>query len=111
MSSIVAISSESSLSDVKAAYYDNCTYDVDQNLQEAQTFVAACRQLLVRIPKQVGHGNRAEEVQIDPEVIERQMQACMRWIYTQNVLNRTPTQRILRRNDGFWPMYPGPYYD
>ena len=108
--STVGISSASTLAQVKAAYYDNCTYDVDNSLSEAHTFVAACRQLLVRLPKQTATGNRAEEVSIEPEMIERQLQACIRWIYTQNVQNRTPTQRILRRNDGYWPQFPGPYY-
>jgi ubiquitin len=108
--SVVSINSESTLAQVKAAYYDNCTYDVDGSLQEAQTFVAACRQLLIRIPKQVGHGNRAEEVEIDPTVIERAMNACLRWIYGQSTAAAGPITRVFSRGEPFLPTYPGPYY-
>jgi len=106
----VSISSTSTLAEVKAAYYDNASYDIDGSVQEAQTFLAACRQLLIRIPKQVGHGNRAEEVQIDPAVIERQIADCQRWLYANSNHAAGPITRVFTRGEPFLPTYPGPYY-
>jgi hypothetical protein len=108
--STVGISSASTLKEVKAAYYDNASYDVDGSIAEAQTFLVACRQLLIRIPKQVGHGNRAEEVQIDPAVIQQQEADCKRWLFAQSTHAAGPQTRVFTRGEPFLPTYPGPYY-
>jgi len=106
----ILIDSTSDLSDVKAAYYDNCTYDVNGSTQEAYTFIAACRQLLVRLAKKAGTGNRAEEVEIDPGVIERQLAACQRWLFAVTNHAAGPQTRVFTRGEPFLPTYPGPYY-
>ena len=106
----VGIDSTSSLADVKAAYYDNAAYDVDGSMQEAQTFLAACRQLLVRLAKRAATGSRAEEVEIDPGVLERQMNECKRWIFAQNTHAAGAQTRVFTRGEPFLPTYPGPYY-
>ena len=106
----VTISSASTLAQVKACYYDNACYDINGSVDEAHNFLAACRQLLIRIPKQVGHGNRAEEVEIDPAVIERQENACKRWLFSQSTHGAGPQTRVFTRGEPFLPTYPGPYY-
>jgi hypothetical protein len=106
----VSINSESTLAEVKTCYYANSSYDIDGSLPEAYDFLAACRQLLIRLPKQVGHGNRAEEVEIDPTVIERQEAACKRWIFSQSTAAAGPIKRVFSRGEPFLPTYPGPYY-
>jgi hypothetical protein len=106
----VSISSASTLAEVKAAYYDNASYDIDGSVQEANNFLAACRQLLIRIPKQVGHGNRAEEVEIDPAVIQQQEADCKRWLFANSTHQAGPLTRVFTRGEPFLPTYPGPYY-
>ena len=106
----VSINSASTLAQVKACYYDNASYDIEGSVEMAHNFLAACRQLLIRIPKQVGHGNRAEEVAIEPAVIERQETECKRWLYANSNRAAGPITRVFSRGEPFLPTYPGPYY-
>jgi hypothetical protein len=100
-----------SISDAKTAYYANVGYDgPGGSVAMATAFVAACRVLLVLISKRVSHGGRAEEIEIDPTVIERQSNTAQRWIYAQNVRVNGNNVRIFRRGEPFVPLYPGPYY-
>ena len=105
-----SIDSTSTLAEVKAAYCDNADYDVAGSRVKAGTFLVACRQLLLRLSKRVAHGNRAEEIEIDPLVIERQIAACQRWMYSQQARSNGQIQRVFRRDTTALPTYPGPYW-
>jgi hypothetical protein len=105
------VNSSSTLSQVKAAYYDNASYDLDGGgTAMCQSFIAACRQLLLRLSKRVGHGNKAEEVEIDPGVLERQIAAAKQWLFLNNNQQGAPLTRVFSRGEQFTPTFPGPYY-
>lgn len=107
-----AINTENpSIAEAKAAYYANSGYDIPGGgIAMACAFVQACRILLVLLSKRVSHGGRAEETEIDPTVIERQIVSAKRWIYAQQARERASVQHIARRGEPFFPTYPGPYY-
>ena len=107
----MSIDSTSTLHEVKAAYYDNADYDLSGgSLAKAEAFIGACRQLLIRLSKKVAHGNRTEEIELDPGVIERQIADCKRWIFAAGNRSSAPPVRVFSRGDYFQPTYPGPYY-
>lgn len=104
------LDSTSTLSDVKNAYYDNADYDVNNNVTQAQQFLVACRQLLLRLSKRASVAARAEEVEIDPGVLERQIIECKRWLAIAMRANTGGNVNVFSRGDQFRPTYPGPYY-
>ena len=77
-----SLSSSSTLAQVKNAYYDNADYDVDGDIGQARTFIVACRQLLLRLPKR---GKKADdEVELDPVRIEKQLDDARSWLALNN---------------------------
>jgi hypothetical protein len=106
----MGIDSTSTIRDVKAAYYDSVDYDLVASSDKAQTFITACRQLLVRLSKRIAHGGRAEEIEIDPTVLERQIIECKRWLLAQAANAAGVQSRVFSRGEYFLPTYPGPYY-
>jgi hypothetical protein len=97
--------------DVKLAYVMNAGYDLpDGGLTMAYAFIKAARQLLVLQSHHVAHGGRAEEIEVDQTLLERQIAACQRWIYFQQGAQQSQNIRVMRRGEPFIPIYPGPYY-
>jgi hypothetical protein len=99
------------IAEAKAAYYASADYDMPGgSLEMAYAFIKACRQLLILLSKRVSHGGRAEESEIDPTVIERQIVAAKQWCHAQGSRSASQRRHIFRRDDSFMPTYPGPYY-
>lgn len=80
---VTGLSSESTTAQVKAAYDDNASYDVDVSVQEAQIFLAACRILLRRIPAAARQGDSLS-IEMDVRQLKEQHDRCLRWL---NVMN------------------------
>lgn len=86
------------ISEAKANYYTNVGYDgPDGSVAMATALIHACRVLLVLLNKRVSHGGRAEEAEIDPTVIERQIASAQRWIYSRNARTNGQVVRVFRR--------------
>lgn len=80
---ITGLSSASTTAQVKNAYDDNASYDVDGSISEAQIFLAACRILMRRIPSAARQGD-ALAVEMDLRLIREQHDRCLRWLNVQN---------------------------
>lgn len=76
------IDSNSTRAEVEAAYLDNADYEERGSVTKANTFVTACRHLMLRRPRSAGHGNA--RVDLAPELIERQMTDAQTWIGANN---------------------------
>jgi len=80
---VTGLSSASTTDQVKAAYDDNASYDVDGSISEAQIFLAACRILLRRIPAAARQGDSLS-VEMDVAQIKEQHDRCLRWLNVQS---------------------------
>lgn len=78
MPSVSGLSSASTLDQVKAAYDDNASYDVDDSTTEAQIFIAACRILLRRLPASARQGGEMS-IDLDLRVIRDELKRAVRW--------------------------------
>jgi hypothetical protein len=66
---------------VYEAYLSNAGYDHGGgSIEQAESFIVACRQLLVLMPKRSAHSNRAEEIEIDPQVIASERDKAVQWL-------------------------------
>jgi len=75
------LSSSSTLAEIQAAYADNASYAEDASPAKARVFVTACRLLLLYLPKRsVSGGRGGTEVELDPRLIQQEMQAANRWL-------------------------------
>jgi molybdopterin biosynthesis enzyme MoaB len=73
-----SLTSTSTYAEVKAAYYDNASYEEDVSVTKAAAFITACRFLLQQDPKKAGWRDSAT-TEWDPEVLERQMAEARDW--------------------------------
>lgn len=73
------LSSASTLTEIKAAYLDNASYQEDADLAKARAFITACRMLLLKLPQRAAQGDGVE-VQLDVRMIQTEMNATKRWI-------------------------------
>ena len=80
-----SLSSSSTYDEVKAAYYDNASYEEDVSVVKAAAFITACRFLLQRDPKRAGWREGSSQ-EWDPEVLERQMNEARGWKASQAVV-------------------------
>ena len=77
-----SLSSTSTYAEVKAAYYDNASYEEDASVSKAAAFITACRFLLQQDPKKAGWREGSSQ-EWDPEVLERQMNEARAWKASQ----------------------------
>ncbi len=81
-----SLDSTSTLAQIKAAYYDNASYDEDSSTAKASAFATACRFLLLKLPKRMAHGGRGgDEVELDPVQIRLQLDAARQWVSANQV--------------------------
>ena len=74
----MALSSESTLEEVRAAYLDNAAYEETGNVAMARAFVSACRMLLILPPKRsMADGG---ETELDLGLVQREMKAAQRFV-------------------------------
>ena len=77
-----ALSSTSTLAEVKAAYFDNASYEEDASATKAAAFITACRFLLLKLPKRARHADR-NEIELEPGQIRNELLAAKAWLAGQ----------------------------
>lgn len=75
-----SLSSASTREQVRAAYFDNASYEEDASVAKAKIFITACRMLLQHIPKRAKQGGAGSEVETDPVRIENQLEEAQEWL-------------------------------
>src|SRR6185437_3526963 len=76
---VSGLSSASTTDQVKAAYDDSASYDVDGSLAECQTFIAASRILLRRIPAAARQGDSLS-IEMDVKLLREELRRAIRWL-------------------------------
>lgn len=77
----MTLSSSSTLTQVRNAYFDNAGYEENGSPSEAKAFITACRQLLVRQPSRSSKGGRGgEEIEINLTVVSEQLREAQAWL-------------------------------
>ncbi len=72
------LTSDSTYAQVKAAYDNNSTYDLEASTSKAKLFIQACRVLLQRIAERSKSGG--VELEKNVEVIEQQQKDALTWL-------------------------------
>lgn len=78
----MTLSSSSTRAEVLAAYADSASYDENQSLAQARSFVSACRLLLSPkfSVKRSAHGGDGQEVELDLQMTKELMNSAIAWI-------------------------------
>ncbi len=74
------LDSSSTLQEILDAYADNGSYGEEGSAAKGRAFCTACRLLLLQLPKRIASGRGGEEVELEPELIERQLQQAKQWL-------------------------------
>ncbi|HEX5498165.1 MAG TPA: hypothetical protein VFX03_03020 [Thermomicrobiales bacterium] len=80
---VSGLSAASTTDQVKAAYDDSASYDVDRSVAEAQTFIAACRILLRRIPAAARQGDSLS-IEMDVKLLRQELRRAVQWLNAIN---------------------------
>lgn len=70
------------MAEVKAAYFDNASYEEDASATKARAFITACRFLLIMLPKRAMHANR-NEIELEPAQLRNQLLEAKAWLAGQ----------------------------
>jgi hypothetical protein len=72
---------DTDLAAARTAYLTNAAYEEEGDLAKAKLFATACRKLLALPLTRTAKGGRGgDEAELDPTVIERQLDSARRWI-------------------------------
>lgn len=77
----VAITSDSTLAQVKAEYRTCSDYDLTGDAAKARRFIVACRYLLA-LPKR--SARESESLDLNPDAIQKQHDAAIVWLDSQS---------------------------
>lgn len=77
----MAITSDSTLAQVKAEYRTCSDYDLAGDADKARRFVIACRYLLA-LPRR--SARESESLDLNPDAIQRQHDAALAWLDSQS---------------------------
>ncbi|MCP4571485.1 MAG: hypothetical protein GY838_03970 [bacterium] len=69
----------SDFSTAQTAYLANADYDTEGDATKAAAFIAACRKLLLLVPRRARHGS-GEEYEIDPAVLRSELAEARSWL-------------------------------
>lgn len=75
---MATLSSASTLADVWNAYDDNASYEEDDSVSKARTFITACRILLRRLPAQ--NTRSSTTLRFDLKRIQNELQQAQRFV-------------------------------
>ena len=78
----MSITSASSVADLEAAFIDNADYEAQASIEKAQTFVQACRRLLLRRPSAAKRstGVGSFSAQWNTEALKSELDRALQWL-------------------------------
>lgn len=84
------LSSISTTAEIRAAYDDNASYDMDASVDKAKAFVAACRMLIRRTPTASAQGG--ESIALSVDSLQKELASALQWL-SINDPNQTSTPK------------------
>ena len=88
------LSSQLSYGEILKIYQDHTDYDLLGSLERARVFIKAGRMMLAMSIRRSGQASRAEEIELEPEILERQTKAAIAWLAGQTQSTTGVTQYI-----------------
>lgn len=95
----MSLSSASTNTEVKAAYDDNCGYDLDDDVTKCKEFIRACRILVRRMAEEIRTGNSS--VSDTYKKIQDELKKAESWWTANDTAAATSTAESLVRGFGF----------
>ena len=77
--SSASLGSDSTLQEIKDAYLDNASYEQNSSVSEAQTFITACKMLLILIPQFASKGG-TEQIGMKVDLIQDELDRARQWL-------------------------------
>jgi len=85
----MSLDSNSTLTEIKAAYDDNADYDLVGSVTKCKTFIHAVRLLMRRMAEEVQHGN--ERIRDDYRKLQAELQEAKAWLAANDTSATTST--------------------
>lgn len=79
----MAITSASTLADIKGQYLDNADYEESASVSKAKLFITACRALLLKLPANTA-GAGGGSIALSPQLIAAEMNQARAWLSSNN---------------------------
>lgn len=76
----MALSGTSTLADAKAQYLDNLGWKTEGSAVKCKAFMEACEALLLLLPKKTSRGSQGMQVEMDPTLIAKRLEAATNWL-------------------------------
>jgi len=73
------LSADLSYGEILKIYQNYSDYDLEESADRAKIFIKAGRMLLGVALRRSGQSSRAEEIEVEPEILERQVKAAITW--------------------------------
>jgi hypothetical protein len=89
------LSSEMSYAAILATFQDYSDYDLVPSVARAKVYIKAGRMLLALSIRRSGQATRFEEIEVEPEIVERSVQAAIHWLATYNASQALPREYIV----------------
>jgi hypothetical protein len=88
------LSSEMTYGEILRVYQDYSDYDLLLSAARARIFIKAGRMMLALAIRRSGQASRQEEIELEPEIVERQVRAATAWLATYNAYVAGPRQLV-----------------
>lgn len=88
------LSSAMSYAEILAVHQDYSDYDLVDSVARARLFIQATRMLLAYAIRRSGQASRAEEIEVEPEILERQLTRAMTWYASRSARDELPRQLV-----------------
>ena len=75
-----------------AIFREHADYDLVGSVERARTFIHAGRMLLAPAVRRSSQGSRGEEIELEPEVLERQIEKATIWLRARNAIASPPRE-------------------
>lgn len=99
----MALSSASTIDEIRAAYDDNASYEEDGDVTKARAFITACRMMIGHLPTQSVQGPN-NSISLGIDLIAKQLDAAKKWLIDNDTSTRNggPTVTQLTMDGGLY---------
>ena len=73
---------------------DYCDFDLESSPARARIYIKATRMMLQLAMRRSGQASRHEEIEVEPEVLERQLRHAESWLSNYNAAAAAPNQYV-----------------